>query len=143
MTHRMLAGLLVALAATPMMSQAQGNSGAVRDGSRQEQMQERREQMRARRDAMQAERQAMTPEQREAARARREARFNALPPEQQQYARDMRAYTQGLREKSRELRGQVSAGSLTREQMAEQLRAYRDANKPARPAGLRERRPTP
>jgi hypothetical protein len=142
MRNRMLAGLLFALVATPVMAHAQGASGA-RDGSRREQAMERRDAAKARREASKERREAMTPEQRDAARARREARFNALPAEQQQFARDMRAYTQGLREKSRDLRGQVTAGTLTRDAMAEQLRAYRDANKPARPAGAPTRKPAP
>jgi phage-related minor tail protein len=64
-----------------------------------------------------------------------------LSPERQQAIRDQRAYAQGLREKARELRAQVEAGTLTRDAMAEQLKAYREANRPARPEGARKPKP--
>ena len=83
---------------------------------------------------------AVTPEQRAAARARREARLSALPADQQAYLRGLRTYQQGLKLQARELRAQVRAGTLTQDAMAQQLKAYRDANRPARPAGMPERR---
>jgi hypothetical protein len=87
--------------------------------------------------------QAMTPEQRAAARSQARERFNAMPVEQQQFVRDLRSYQRGLREKSRELNGQVTAGTLTRDDMAQQLKSYRDANRPSRPASLPPKTPNP
>jgi len=132
MNARFLVALAAALVVSPIAAHAQASTTAPASGSRREMAAERREAMKARRDAMQA----MTPEQREAAKAAREARFNAMPVDQQQFLRDQRAYQQGLREKSRDLRQQVRAGSMTRDAMAQQLKAYRDANRPARPASL-------
>jgi hypothetical protein len=85
----------------------------------------------------------MTTEQRDAARARRDARIAAMPQDQQQYLRDMRSYQQSLRQKSQELHAEVKARVITRDAMAQQLVAFRDANAPARPAGMPERKRTP
>lgn len=134
------AALAAALSAVPFSVQAQSTTSPTSTGApRREPSAERREAMQRRRDAMKA----MTPEQRAAARSRAQERFNAMPPEQQQFLRDQRSYSQGLRELSRDLRAQVTAGTLTRDAMAEQLKAYRTANRPARPAGLPTRKPTP
>ncbi len=140
MKTRIFFALAAALSAAPIAAQAQSTTAPTAAGApRREQAAERREAMQQRRAA----RQAMTPEQRAAARTQAQERFNAMPPEQQQFLRDQRAYSQGLREKSRELRTQVTAGTLTRDAMAEQLKAYRQANRPARPAGVPTRKPTP
>lgn len=139
MKTRIFFALAVALSAAPIAAQAQSTTAPTAGAPRREAASERREAMRQRQET----RKAMTPEQRAEARARAQERFRALPPEQQQFVRDQRAYSQGLREKSRELRAQVTAGTLTRDAMAEQLKAYRQANWPARPAGLPARKPTP
>lgn len=138
MKTRLMYALALGLALAPLTARAQvstTNPGA----GRRELAVERREAMRARREA----RAAMTPEQRKAARADRKARFDAMPPEQQQYMRDLRRYQQGLKSTSRDLQGQVSAGTITREAMAQQLKAYRDANRPSRPASMPARTRTP
>ena len=85
----------------------------------------------------------MTPEQRKALRADRSARIAAMSPEQQQYMRDRRAYQQGLRVAARELQAQVNAGTITRDAMAHELKAYRTAHRPSRPAGMPDRKRTP
>ena len=139
MNTRLLTALAAALVLSPIAAHAQAGSTAPAGGTRREMSSERREAMQSRRDAARA----MTPEQRETARASREARFNAMPADQQQFLGDQRAYQQGLREKSRELRQQVTAGSLTRNAMAEQLKAYRDVNRPSRPASLPDRKRNP
>ncbi len=138
MTGRIFLALGVFLLATPMVARAQASTTAP-NAARREMAAERREAMRLRRDA----RKAMTPEQRAAARAQREARFNAMPADQQEYIRNLRAYQQALRATSRDLNAQVTAGTITRDQMARQLKSYRDANRPKRPAGMPEpaRRP--
>ncbi len=131
--------LAVALSAAPMAASAQATAPESRGAGspRREQMAERRDAMKQRQEA----RKAMTPEEREAARAAAQERFNSLSPERQQFIRDQRAYSQGLREKARDLRSQVQAGTLTKDAMAEQLKAYRDANRPARPEGTRKAKP--
>jgi len=139
MSARFLVALAAALVVSPIAAHAQASTTAPASGTRRENVAERREAMRSRRDAIRA----MTPEQREAAKAAREARFNAMPADQQQFLRDQRAYQQGLREKSRDLRQQVTAGSLTRDAMAEQLKAYRASNRPSRPASLPDRKRNP
>ncbi len=139
MKTRIFFALAIALSAAPFAAEAQSTTAPTAGAPRREAASERREAMRQRQEA----RKAMTPEQRAETRARAQERFRALPPEQQQFVRDQRAYSQGLREKSRELRAQVTAGTLTRDAMAEQLKAYRQANRPARPAGLPARKPTP
>ncbi len=140
MKTRIFFALAAALSVAPIAVYGQSTTAPTATGTpRREQAAERREAMAQRRAA----RQAMTPEQRAAARTRAQERFNAMPPEQQQYLRDQRAYSQGLREKSRELRAQVTAGTLTRDAMAEQLKAYRQANRPSRPTYLPPRKPTP
>jgi hypothetical protein len=139
MKTRIFFALAVALSAAPIAAEAQSTTAPTAGAPRREAAAERREAMRQRQEA----RRAMTPEQRAEARARAQERFKALPPEQQQFLRDQRAYSQGLREKARELRAQVTAGTLTRDAMAEQLKAYRQANRPARPAGLPARKPAP
>jgi hypothetical protein len=134
--------LAALLLAAPLAVHAQESTTAP-TGTRREHATERRDAMRARRDA----RKTMTPEEREAtkaaAQARREARISAMPPEQQQFMRDLRTYQQGLRARARELQSQVAAGTLTRDAMASDLKAYREANRPARPAGMPDRRRTP
>jgi hypothetical protein len=126
-----LIALGAALAVSPLTVAAQASTTAP-VGTRRDQATERREAMRVRRDA----RQAMTPEQRAATRTRREARVNAMPADQQEYLRSLRSYQQGLRTQSRDLQTQVASGALTRDAMAQQLKAYRDANRPARPASM-------
>ncbi len=138
MKTRIFFALALAISAAPIAVQAQSTTAPTAGAPRREAASERREAMRQRQET----RKAMTPEQRTEARARAQERFAALSPEQQQFVRDQRAYSQGLREKSRELRAQVTAGTLTRDAMAEQLKAYRQANRPARPAGA-ARKPTP
>jgi hypothetical protein len=110
-----------------------------------------RETAQARRDAMRERRErirAMSPEEREAARTamrerrqaagpragQRGARLENMTPTQQQFMRDRAAYRQSLSTKARELRSQVQAGTITQDQMAQQLKAFRDANRPQRPA---------
>ncbi len=135
-TRMLLVGALLTTA--PVAMQAQVSTTAPTTSQREMAL-ERREAMRTRREA----RQALSVEDRAAIAARREARLNAMPADQQQFVRDMRSYSQGLREKSHELRQQVKSGSLSGEAMAQQLQAYRDANKPTRPAGMPERKRTP
>ncbi len=139
MKTRILSALAICLTMAPLAAHAQASTTAPTSGPRREMSAERRDAMRARREA----RAAMTPEQREAAQAARKARFEAMPPEQQQFMRDLRTYQQGLREKSRELQSQVKSGALTRDEMAKQLKAYRDANRPARPASMPTKPRTP
>lgn len=132
-----LIALGAALAVSPLAVSAQASTTAP-VGTRRDQATERRDAMRVRRDA----RQAMTPEQRADARIRREARLNAMPADQQEYLRGLRSYQQGLRTQARELQALVASGALTRDAMAQQLKAYRDANRPARPASMPQpRRP--
>lgn len=138
MTTRTLMLVAALLSAAPMAMQAQVSTTAP-TASQREMALERRDAMRARRDA----RQAMSVDDRMAMAARREARLNAMPADQQQFVRELRSYQQGLREKSRDLRGQMKAGALTADAMATELKAYRDANKPVRPAGMPERKRTP
>ncbi len=138
MKTRTLMLVVALLTAAPIAMQAQVGTAAPM-GSQREMALERRDAMRARRAA----RQAMSADDRAAMAARREARFNAMPADQQQFVREMRSYQQGLREKSRDLRGQMKAGALSGDAMAKELKAYRDANKPARPAGMPERKRTP
>lgn len=126
-----LIALLAALTAAPIASHAQATA-TVPAATRRELAAERREATRLRREA----RAARTPEQRAAARARREARLGAMPADQQEYLRNLRAYQQGLKTRARELQSQVGAGTLTRDAMAQQLKAYRDANRPTRPASM-------
>jgi hypothetical protein len=76
----------------------------------------------------------MTPEQREAARARRAERASNMPAEQVQFRTDLRAYQRSLREKAADLRSQMKAGTITGDEMATQLRAYRAANRPSNPS---------
>lgn len=137
MKSRIALGFALLLAAVPLSMQAQVRAPGTEGVTRREPLAERRDAMRQRRETMKA----MTPEQRAAARTRAQERFNSLPAEQQAMIRERRAYSLALREKARDLRSQVAAGTLTADAMAEQLRAYRDANRPARPAGTRK--PTP
>lgn len=131
--------LTVALTTASLAAEAQATGPDSRGAGspRREQMAERRDAMKQRQET----RKAMTPQEREAARAAAQERFNSLSPERQQFVRGQRAYAQGLREKARELRTQVEAGTLTRDAMAEQLKAYREANRPARQDGLRRPKP--
>jgi hypothetical protein len=138
MKTRFLCLTVLTLAVTPLAASAQATTPTTTE-ARREQMQQRRDAMRARRE----QRQAMTPEQREALRATRQERIAAMPPEQQQYLRDLRTYQQSLREKARTLGADVQSGTLTRDAMAAELKAFRDANRPARPAGARAGRGTP
>jgi hypothetical protein len=138
MKTRHLFALTLLCAAAPATAQAQSSTTAPY-ANRREAAAERREAVRARREA----RAAMTPEQRQALRAQREARLAAMPPEQRQYVQDRRAYSQELRKLSRDLQAQVSAGTVTRDAMAQQLKAYRDAHRPSRPVGMPERKRTP
>jgi hypothetical protein len=138
MNSKLLIALTLVLVSTPIAAHAQATTTPPTRPTR-DQMAERRDVMRQRQEA----RKAMTPEQRAAARSQARERFQAMSPEAQQFSRDQRAYSQGLRDKSRELRAQVTAGSLTRDAMAQQLKAYRDANRPARPASLPPRSKTP
>jgi hypothetical protein len=136
MSFRLLLLCSALISAAPTVVQAQQASTTAPGATRRELAAERREATRLRREA----RMAVTPEQRAAARARREARFSAMPADQQAYLRSLRTYQQGLKLQARELRAQVRAGTLTQDAMAQQLKAYRDANRPARPAGMPERR---
>ena len=81
-----------------------------------------------RRDAIRARREAMV-QNRDAIRQRHEAmrdRISSLTAEQ-------RAFLEGLRAERREIFGQVKAGSLTRQDAREAIRAWIQANRPARP----------
>ena len=137
-TRIVLAALALLCAAAPRAAHAQASTNAPTTARRETSV-ERREAMRARREA----RAAMTPEQRKALRADRSARIAAMSPEQQQYMRDRRAYQQGLRVAARELQAQVNAGTITRDAMAHELKAYRTAHRPSRPAGMPDRKRTP
>ena len=134
-TRIVVIALALLCAAAPRAAHAQASTTAPR----RESSVERREAMRAKREA----RAAMTPEQRKALRADRSARIAAMSPEQQQYMRDRRAYQQGLRVAARELQAQVNAGTITRDAMAHELKAYRTAHRPSRPAGMPDRKRTP
>lgn len=138
MKTRLLCALAFGLVLSPLAANAQASTTSP-TATRRELAVERREAMRARRDA----RAAMTPEQRKAVRAERTARFDAMPPEQQQYMRDLRTYQQGLKAKSREFQAQVNAGTITRDAMAHELKAYRDANRPSRPTSMPDRKRNP
>ncbi len=132
-----------AVFAAPVALQAQGASTTNPTTTRREQAAERREAAHGRRDAAMERRAAMTPEQRDAARARRAERASAMPAEQVQFRTDLRAYQRGLREKSADLRSQMKAGTLTSSDMATQLKAYRDANRPSNPRPAKPTRGTP
>jgi hypothetical protein len=138
MKARILFALTVLGAAAPAIVQAQSSTTAPY-ANRREIAAEHREAVRARREA----RASMTPEQRKALRTERQARLAAMTPEQQQYVQARRAYSQGLRQTARDLQAQVTAGAITRDAMAQQLKAYRDAHRPSRPAGMPERKRTP
>ncbi len=150
MNHRFLTLAAIALMAAPIALQAQGASTTNPGTTRREQAVERREaavarreQAAARRDAALERRAAMTPEQRDAARARRAERASAMPAEQVEFRRDLRTYQLGLREKAAELRAQVKAGTITGDQMAADLKAYRAANRPKNPAVAKPETDTP
>ncbi len=138
MKTRTLLLLAALLAGAPIALQAQVSTTAPTAPQREMAL-ERRDAMRARREA----RQAMSADERAATAARREARLNAMPADQRQFVREMRSYQLGLLERSRELRLQMKAGALSGDAMARELKAYRDANKPARPAGMPERKRAP
>jgi hypothetical protein len=135
MNTRTLIALVALLAAAPVAVRAQASTTAPTTTQR-ELAAERREAARARREA----RRAMVAEQRA---TRRAARLAAMPADQQQYLRDLRTYRGGLRDTAHELTAQVTAGTLTRDEMARQLKAYRDANRPMRPASMPDRTRTP
>lgn len=86
------------------------------------------EDRRGRRDAMRERLKGMSPEDRAALADRMRGRGGerARTPEQA-------AFAQALREKRRELRGAVTAGTLDRKTAAEQLRGWMTANRPAAP----------
>jgi hypothetical protein len=132
-----LFALTLLCAAVPTISKAQSTTAPY--ANRREIAVEHREAIRARREA----RASMAPEQRRALRAERQARLAAMTPEQQQYVAERRTYSQGLRQTAADLQVQVNAGTITRDAMAQQLRAYRDAHRPSRPAGMPERKRTP
>jgi len=82
---------------------------------------QRREIVRARREAMAQNRDAM--------RHRREAmrlRFESLPAEQREFLQALRVARSGIIE-------QVKAGTLSRQEAREAIRAWVQANRPARP----------
>lgn len=138
MTTRMLLLAGALLASTPRAVQAQVSTTSPL-ASQREMALERREAMRGRRDM----RQAMSVDDRAAKFARREARISAMPADQQQFVRESRSYQQSLKQKSRELRQEVKAGRLTPDDVADQLQAYRAANKPVRPSGMPVRKRAP
>ena len=138
MTTRMLLLAGALLASTPRAVQAQVSTTSPL-ASQREMALERREAMRGRRDI----RQAMSVDDRAAKFARREARISAMPADQQQFVRESRSYQQSLKQKSRELRQEVKAGRLTPDDVADQLQAYRAANKPVRPSGMPVRKRAP
>ncbi len=137
MRTRLLTLAVLGLLTIPAAVRAQGTTTTTPSGARREQAMERREAARARREAVVERREAMTPEQRDAARARRAERASAMPAEQRQFQTELRAYQRGLREKAIDLRSQVKAGTLTSDAMAMQLKAYREANRPTRPAATK------
>ena len=138
MNIRIPFALAALCACAPLAARAQSSTTAP-NTSRREMAIERRDAMRARHDA----RAAMTPEQRSVLKAERQARVAAMTPEQQQFMTDRRAYQQTLRHTSRELQAQVTAGAITRDAMAQQLKSYRDAHRPTRPDGMPERQRKP
>ena len=138
MTTRMLLLAGALLASMPRTVQAQVSTTSPL-ASQREMALERREAMRGRRDI----RQAMSVDDRAAKFARREARISAMPADQQQFVRESRSYQQSLKQKSRELRQEVKAGRLTPDDVADQLQAYRAANKPVRPSGMPVRKRAP
>ncbi|MCC7055450.1 MAG: hypothetical protein IT355_19405 [Gemmatimonadaceae bacterium] len=118
---------------------AQVTGAADNAATRREQAIARREAAAQRRELLQAQRaarRAMPPAQRDAARADRRARRAAMPPEQQEYLRSMSTYRQALRAEAHTLQAQVAAGTLTADAMARQLAAFRDSQRPRRPAGM-------
>lgn len=160
MSRSFLVALVAVGALLPAVAEAQQPTAERREGAR-DRMQAHREfrgargdgprrggmrgvrgpEGRERREAMRAAWESMTPEQREAATARARQRMAerraAMPPEQRAFVDAQRSYRDGLRTRAQELRAQVDAGTITRDQMAEQLKAYRDANMPRRPEGAR------
>ena len=134
MKVRILFALSALFLSAPLAARAQSSTTAP-NATRREMAIERRDAMRTRHEA----RAAMTPEQRNALKAERQARFAAMTPEQRQFMTDRRAYQQALRQTSRDLQAQVTAGTITRDAMAQQLKSYRDAHRPTRPAGMPER----
>ena len=138
MKVRVFFALAVLLSCVPHAVRAQSSTTAP-NATRREMAIERRDAIRSRHEA----RAAMTPEQHKALKADRQARIAAMSPEQQQFLTDRRAYQQELRTIARDLRAQVNAGAITRDAMAKQLKAYRDAHRPTRPAGMAERQRKP
>ena len=144
MKHRILTLAAIALMAAPIALQAQGASTtSPGTSSRREQALERREAAVARREAALERRAAKTPEQRDAARFRRTQRASAMPAEQVEFRRDLRAYQLGLRAKAVELRAQLKAGTIDGDRMASELKAYRATNRPANPARSKPEADTP
>ena len=138
MKHRLLPTLVVAILALPAALHAQLGVTTTA-AARHELAIERRLQLESRLEAAAALRAARTPEQREAARARRAEMGGMLAATQVQFRSDLQAYRTGLREKASELRSQVQAGTMTQTEMAVQLKAYRDANRPKNPESTADR----
>ena len=115
MKTRLMFLALGALLVTAGAAQAQQRQGPT--------PQERREAFRARREAMSQNQDAL--------RQRREAmrqRFENMTPEQ-------RAFFDALRAERKDIRGQVKAGTLSREDARAAIRAWIQANRPPRPQG--------
>ncbi|HYW52155.1 MAG TPA: hypothetical protein VE861_16180 [Gemmatimonadaceae bacterium] len=136
MQNRIFTLAAVALLAVPAHAQL---TSTVTSATRAELAAERRLQLEQRLDAAAAVRAARTPEQREQARARRAALGNTVSETQLQFRSELRSYRSGLREKARDLRQQVNAGTMTASEMAVELKAYREANRPGNPAGEMEK----
>lgn len=95
--------------------------GTAQAQDRQRPTADRREILRARREAM--------IQNRDGVKARREAmraRFESLPAAQQEFLRAFRAERAGVV-------SQVKAGTLSRQEAREAIRAWIQANRPARP----------
>lgn len=120
---------LLALIVVPAAMQAQLGVSTTA-AARHELAIERKLQLESRLEAAAALRAARTPEQRDAARTRRSEMAGTLSAAQLQFRQDLQAYRGGLREKAGELRSKVRAGAMTQTEMALELKAYRDANRP-------------
>ena len=131
MKIRILTFATLALAASPAAVRAQilTTSSAVATT----QAAERQLQLDARIEAAASLRAARTPEQREAARSHLAQAGGALSASELRYERELRVYQSGLKEKASEMRAQVKSGTMTSEQMAVELTAYREAHHPKAP----------
>ena len=137
MQNRIVTFATIFLLAAPAVAGAQHTTSAT-SATRAELAPERRLQLESRKQAAAALRAARTQEQREQVRARRAAPGGTISEAQVQFRSELRAYRSGLRERARDLNQQVQAGTRTSAEMAAELKAYREANRPQNPSGADE-----